>query len=120
MFYQLPMESVSHWYHFWIGWIQEEYDQLPMESARPWCKFWINVIAAVSVAILWDELVLSLLGKPVVISGFNFITLVILMGTLHEIRYAVSVIDIHWSHHHEDIAEITCELRGIKNELTWI
>ena len=114
------MESVSHWCHFWIGWIKGEYDQLPMESVRPWCKFWINVIAAVSVAFLWDELVLSLLGRPLAISGFNFIILVILLGILHEIRYAVSVVGFHWGHHHEDIAEINFELRGIKNELIWI
>ena len=70
------------------------------------------MIVAVSVAILWDELV-SIWWKPVAISGINSIILVILMGILHEIRYAVSVMDIHWGHHHEEMAEIKYELTGI-------
>ena len=74
-----------------------------MEAVNPW-MYWAQLLLAVGLAKLWEQLGFIIWGESMAISGANFIIIAIRLGILREIRVLSAVI-VHWSEGHEEMTE---------------
>jgi len=87
-----------------------------VEGISPWL-YWIQLVLAVGLAKLWDQLGWIIWGEPMEISGTNVIIIAILLGIMYEIKIQSAMLDIHWSQGHEEFTEIKYEVIDIKAEI---